>query len=148
VGDAKLQFLVTPAHLEIIKNLRFTMLTTNHVATGIQPFQFPEEALEGTTNAQALYEALYAGSSAPSLADLDRVMQAKPGAPKALYQVRHQVHHVYLLLAILFGEEHHLTQAYGNFYQRFLSSEAELHRHQQGLTQARDQLLFPTKLLK
>jgi hypothetical protein len=148
MGDAELQFLVTPAHLEMVKNLRFVMLTTNHVATGIQPFQFPEEALEGTTNAQALYEALYAGNSAPPLADLDRVMQAKPGAPKALYQARHQVRRVYLLLAVLFGEDHRLTQAYGNFYQRFLSSEAELHRHQQGLAQTRDQLLFPTKLLK
>jgi hypothetical protein len=40
--DMELQVLITPVHLEMVKNLRFTMLTTNHVAKGIQPFQFPE----------------------------------------------------------------------------------------------------------
>jgi hypothetical protein len=95
-----------------------------------------------------MYEALYAGNSAPPLTDLAKVMQAKPGAPRALYQARHQVRRVYILLVVLFGEEHRLTRAYEQFYQRFLSSEAELHRHQQGLGSAKDQLLFPTKLLK
>jgi hypothetical protein len=41
-----------------------------------------------------------------------------------------------------------LTQAYEKFYQRFTSAEAELHRYQQGLTTAKEQLLFPTKMLK
>jgi len=68
-----------------------------------------------------------ATSSAPCLADLARVMHAKLGAPKSLYQARHQVHHVYLLLVVLFREEHHLAQAYVQFYQCFLSSEAKLH---------------------
>jgi hypothetical protein len=78
LGDTELHFIVSPAHLEVVKNLRFTMLTPNHVATaGLQPFQFPEEALDGSVNAQALYEALYAGTSAPPMADLVTVMQSK-----------------------------------------------------------------------
>jgi hypothetical protein len=76
LGDNELQFIdVSPAQLELVKNLRFTMLTPNYVATGLQPFQFPEEALDGSINAQALYEALYAGMSAPPMADLATVMQ-------------------------------------------------------------------------
>jgi hypothetical protein len=49
---------------------------------------------------------------------------------------------------VLFGDDHRLTKAYERFYLRFTSSEAELHRHQQGLVTARDQLLFPSKILK
>jgi len=148
VGEPELQFLVTPAHLEMVKNLRFTMLTPNHAATGMQPFQFPEEALEGATAAQSMYEALYAGMSAPPMADLATIMQAKPGAPRAIYQARHQVRRVGILLGVLLGEDHRLTQAYDQFYQRFLSMEAELHRYQQGQVTTQDQLLFPTKILK
>jgi hypothetical protein len=132
----------------MVKNLRFTMLTPNHVATGLQPFQFPEEALDGSLNAQAMYEALYAGTSAPPMADLAVVMQSKAGAPKALYQARHQVRRVYIMLVVMLGEEHRLSRAYERFYHRFLSAEAELHRHQQGLPIGQDQLLFPTKVLK
>ncbi len=148
LGDSELQFIVSPAHLEMVKNLRFIMLTTNHVATGMQPFQFPEEALDGSINAQALYEALYAGTSAPPMADLAAVMQSKPGAPKALYQARHQVRRVYIMLVVTLGEEHRLSVAYERFYHRFLSAEADLHRYQHGLVASRDQLLFPTKILK
>jgi hypothetical protein len=148
VGDTELQFIVSPAHLEMVKNLRFTMLTPNHVATGLQPFQFPEGALEGSTSAQAMYEALYAGTSAPPMADLAVVMQSKPGAPRALYQARHQVRRVYIMLVVMLGEEHRLSRAYEKFYHRFLSAEADLHRYQQGLTIGQDQLLFPTKVLK
>jgi hypothetical protein len=148
LGDTELQFIVSPAHLEMVKNLRFTMLTPNHVATGLQPFQFPEEALDGSINAQAMYEALYAGTSAPPMAGLSIVMQAKPGAPKALYQARHQVRRVYIMLVVMLGEEHRLSRAYERFYHRFLSAEADLHRHQQGLPSGQSQLLFPTKILK
>ena len=148
MGDDELQFVVSPAHLEMIKNLRFTMLTPNHVATGMHPFQFPEEALDGATNAQTMYEALYAGVSAPPMADLALVMQSKPGAPKALYQARHQVRRVSILLGVVLGDEHRLTRAYDRFYQRFLSSEAKLHAYQQGLATTQEQLLFPTKILK
>ena len=147
-GDTELQFIVSPAHLEMVKNLRFTMLTPNHVATGLQPFQFPEGALEGSTSAQAMYEALYASTSAPPMADLAVIMQSKPGAPRALYQARHQVRRVYIMLVVMLGEEHRLTRAYEKFYHRFLSAEADLHRYQQGLTIGQDQLLFPTKVLK
>ena len=148
LGDTELQFIVSPAHLEMVKNLRFTMLTPNHVASGLQPFQFPEEALDGSLTAQALYEALYAGTSAPPMADLATVMQSKPGAPKALFQARHQVRRVYIMLVVTLGEEHRLVTAYERFYHRFLSAEAELHRYQQGLPTLRDQVLFPVKLLK
>jgi hypothetical protein len=149
LGDSELQFVVSPAQLEMVKNLRFTMLTPNHVATGLQPFQFPEEALDGSINAQAMYEALYAGTSAPPMAELSIVMQSKPGAPKALYyQERHQVRRVYIMLVVMLGEEHRLSRAYERFYHRFLSAEADLYRHQQGLPGGRDQLLFPTKILK
>ena len=148
LGDTELQFIVSPAHLEMVKNLRFTMLTPNHVATGLQPFQFPEGALEGSTSAQAMYEALYAGTSAPPMADLAVVMQSKPGAPRALYQARHQVRRVYIMLVVMLGEEHRLSYAYEKFYHRFLSAEADLHRYQQGLAIGQDQLLFPTKVLK
>jgi len=148
VGEAELQFMVSPAHLEMIKNLRFTMLTPNHVATGVQPFQFPEEALDGATAAQSMYEALYAGVSAPPMADLALVMQARPGAPRAIYQARHQVRRVSILLVILLGEDHQLTRAYDQFYHRFLSAEAELHRYQQSLPTPQEQLLFPTRILK
>jgi hypothetical protein len=122
LGDTELQLIVSPAHLELVKNLRFTMLTPNHVATGLQPFQFPEEALDGSINAQALYEALYAGTSAPPMADLATVMQSKPGAPKALFQARHQVRRVYIMLVVTLGEEHRLVMAYERFYHRFLSA--------------------------
>jgi hypothetical protein len=81
LGDTELQFIVSSSHLEMVKNLRFTILIPNHVATGLQPFQFPEGALEGSTTAQAMYEALYAGTSAPPMADLAVVMQSKPGPP-------------------------------------------------------------------
>ena len=148
LGDSELQFIVSPAHLEMVKNLRFTMLTPNHVATGLQPFQFPEEALDGSHHAQAMYEALYAGTSAPPMADLSIVMQSKPGAPKALYQARHQVRRVYIMLIVTLGEEHRLSRAYERFYHRFLSAEADLHRYQQGLPVGQAQLLFPTKVLK
>lgn len=124
------------------------MVTTNHVATGLQPFMFPEEALEGAMNSKALYEAMYDGLNAPPLNEFAVVMQAKPGAPRAIYQARNQVRRVHLLLIVLLGEEHRLTRAYERFYLRFSSSEAELHRHQQGLLSAREQLLFPTKIFK
>lgn len=75
-------------------------------------------------------------------------MQAKPGAPRAIYQARNQVRRVHILLVVLLGEEHRLTKSYERFYLRFTSSEAELHHHQQGLLSAREQLLFPTKILK
>jgi hypothetical protein len=52
------------------------------------------------------------------------------------------------LLIVLLGEDHQVTRAYEQFYQRFTSAEADLHRYQQGLSTARDQLLFPTKILK
>jgi hypothetical protein len=149
MGEAELQFVISPAILEeMVKNLRFVMLTPNHVATGLQPFQFPEESIEGTTNAQALYQALYTGTGAPPMAEVASILQAKPGAPKVIYQARHQVRRTYILLVVLLGEEHGLCVAYDRFYQRFLASEAELHRYQQGLATAHDQLLFPTKLLK
>jgi hypothetical protein len=148
LGENELQFIVTPAVLEMVKNLRFIMTTTNHVATGLQPFMFPEETLDGALSSKAIYEALYAGTNAPSLNEFAAVMQAKPGAPKAIYQARHQVRRVYIVLAVLFGEDHGLTRAYNQFYQRFTSAEAELHRYQQGLSNAREQLLFPTKVLK
>lgn len=147
--ESELQFLLTPATLEMVKNLRFTMTTTNHVSTGLQPFQFPEETLEGSAaGAQAMYQALYAGTSAPPMADVSSIMQAKPGAPKALHQARHQVRRTYVLLVVLLGEEHPLCVAYDKYYQRFLASEAELYRYQQGLPNAQEQLLFPTKILK
>ena len=148
IGETELQFVIVPAHLEMVKNLRFAMITTNHVATGLQPFQFPEDTLDGSMNAQAMYEALYSGTSAPPMADLAAVMQAKPGAPKALYQARQQVRRLYILLVVLLGEEHRLARAYERYYQRFLSAESELHRYQQGLPTSSEQLLFPTKLLK
>jgi hypothetical protein len=148
LGESELQFLVTPAILDMVKNLRFTMITTDHAATGLQPFMFPEEALEGAMSSKAIYEALYDGLNAPPLSEFATVMQAKPGAPKAIYQARHQVRRVHILLTVLFGEEHVLARAYEQFYQRFTSSEADLHRYQQGLVTARDQLLFPTKILK
>jgi hypothetical protein len=148
MGEADLQFVISPASLEMVKNLRFVMLTPNHVATGLQPFQFPEEAIEGTTSAQALYQAIYTGTGAPPMAEVASILQAKPGAPKVLYQARHQVRRTYILLVVLLGEEHGLCVAYDRFYQRFLASEAELHRYQQGLATTHDQLLFPTKLLK
>jgi hypothetical protein len=148
LGESELQFIVTPAVLDMVKTLRFIMVTTNHVATGLQPFMFPEEALEGALSSKALYEALYEGTSAPPLSDFAAVMQAKPGAPRAIYQARHQVRRVYILLVVVLGEEHCLVRAYDKFYGRFTSSEAELHRYQQGLMTAREQLLFPTKVLK
>jgi hypothetical protein len=116
MGDAELQFVISPAHLEMVKNLHFTMLTPNHVATGVQPFQFPEEALDGATNAQTLYEALYAGVSAPPMADLALVMQLRLGTPRALCQARHQVRCVSILLGVMLGKEHHVTHAYDCFY--------------------------------
>jgi hypothetical protein len=148
MGEPELQFVVSPAHLEMVKNLRFTMLTPNHVATGLQPFQFPEEALDGATAAQSMYEALYAGVSAPPMADLALVIQSKPGAPRAIYQARHQVRRVGILLGVLLGEDHQLTRAYDHFYQRFMSAEADLHRYQQSQGTAQEQLLFPTRILK
>jgi hypothetical protein len=148
LGEAELQFIVTPAALEMVKSLRMAMVTNDHVATGLQPFMFPEEALEGALNSKALYEAMYTGSSAPPLSEFATIMQAKPGAPRAIYQARNQVRRVHILLMVLLGEEHRLTKAYERFYLRFSSSEAELHRHQQGLVTAREQLLFPTKILK
>jgi hypothetical protein len=148
LGEPELQFLITPAILDIVKSLRLTMITNDHVATGLQPFMFPEEALEGAMSSKAIYEALYNGLSAPPLNEFATVMQAKPGAPKAIYQARHQVRRVYIMLMVLFGEEHCLIRAYDQFYQRFTSAEADLHRYQQGLATARDQLLFPTKVLK
>jgi hypothetical protein len=139
MGETELQFVISPAHLEMVKNLRFIMLTPNHVATGLQPFQFPEEALDGSMNAQAIYEALYSGTSAPPMADLATVMRAKPGAPKALLQqARHQVRRTYIILVVTLGEEHPLSQAYERFYHRFLSVEAELLRYHQGLPSSRD----------
>jgi len=148
LGEPELQFLVTPAILDMVKTLRFTMITTDHVSTGIQPFMFPEEALEGALSSKAIYEALYEGRNAPPLSEFAAVMQAKPGAPKAIYQARHQVRRVYIVLLVLLGEDHCFTRAYNQFYQRFTSAEADLHRYQQGLTTAREQLLFPTKILK
>jgi hypothetical protein len=148
MGETELQFVISPAVLELVKNLRFVMLTPNHVATGLQPFQFPEEAIEGTTSAQALYQAIYTGTGAPPMTEVANILQAKPGAPKVLYQARHQVRRTYILLVVLLGEEHGLCVAYERFYQRFLAAEAELHRYQQGLATTHDQLLFPTKLLK
>jgi hypothetical protein len=148
IGESELQFIITPAILEMVKSLRLVMVTTNHVATGLQPFMFPEEALEGAMNSKALYEAMYDGLNAPPLSEFAVVMQAKPGAPRAIYQARNQVRWVHLLLIVLLGEEHRLTRAYERFNLRFSSSEAELHRHQQGLLSAREQLLFPTKILK
>jgi hypothetical protein len=120
------------------------MVTNDHVSTGMQPFLFPEEAIEGALSAKALYE----GSSAPPLSDFSVVMQAKPGAPPAIYQARNQVRRVHVLLIVLFGEDHRLTKAYERFYYlRFTSAEAKLHRYQQGLPVAREQLLFSTKIL-
>ena len=148
MGEGELQFVVSPAILEMVKNLRFVMLTPNHVATGLQPFQFPEEAIEGTTSAQALYQALYNGTGAPPMAEVASMLQARPGAPKVIYQARHQVRRTYILLVVLLGEDHGLCVAYERFYQRFLATEAELHRYQQGLATVQDQLLFPTKILK
>jgi hypothetical protein len=148
LGESELQFIVTPAVLEMVKCLRFVMTTTNHVSTGLQPFLFPEEAVEGAMSSKAMYEAMYDGRNAPPLSEFSAVMQAKPGAPKAIYQARNQVRRVYILLVVVLGEEHRLTRAYERFYQRFTSAEAELHRYQQGLTSAREQLLFPTKVLK
>jgi len=99
-------------------------------------------------SSRAMYEAMYDGSNAPPLSEFSAVMQAKPGAPRAIYQARNQVRRMHIILVVVLGEEHCLTRAYERFYQRFTSSEAELHRYQQGLTTAREQLLFPTKLLK
>jgi hypothetical protein len=148
LGESELQSIVTPATLEVVKSLRLAMVTNDHVSTGLQPFLFPEEAIEGALSAKALYEAMYDGSSAPPLSDFSIVMQAKPGAPRAIYQARNQVRRVHVLLIVLFGEDHRLTKAYERFYLRFSSAEAELHRYQQGLPVAREQLLFPTKILK
>jgi len=148
LGEPELQFLVTPAILDMVKSLRFTMITTDHVATGLQPFMFPEETLEGALSSKAIYEALYEGMNAPPLNEFSLVMQAKPGAPKAIYQARHQVRRVYIMLVVLLGDDHRLTMAYERFYQRFTSAEADLHRYQQGLATAKEQLLFPTKVLK
>ncbi|CAK9046738.1 CvfB_WH domain-containing protein (Fragment), partial [Durusdinium trenchii] len=77
-GEGELQFIVTPAVLEVIKSLRFAMVTNDHVSTGLQPFLFPEEAVEGALNSKALYEAMYEGSNAPPLSEFAVVMQAKP----------------------------------------------------------------------
>jgi hypothetical protein len=114
------------------------MLTPNHVATGVQSFQFPEEALDGATTMQSMYKALYAGVSAPPMMDLALVMQSKPGAPRAIYQACHQVCHVGILLGVLLGEGHSLTQAYDQFYQHFMSTEAKLHHYQQGQVTAQE----------
>jgi hypothetical protein len=148
LGESELQFIITPAVLEMVKSLRFAMVTNDHVSTGMQPFMFPEEAIEGALSSKALYEAMYDGSNAPPLSEFAIVMQAKPGAPQAIYQARNQVRRVHILLMVLLGDDHRLTKAYERFYLRFTSSEAELHRHQQGLVTARDQLLFPSKILK
>ena len=148
LGESELQFIITPAILDMVKNLRFAMTTNDHVSTGLQPFLFPEETLDGAMSSKAMYEALYDGRNAPPLSEFAAVMQAKPGAPRAIYQARHQVRRVHILLVVLLGEEHRLGRAYQRFYHRFTSAEAELHRYQQGLVSARDQLLFPTKLLK
>lgn len=148
LGESELQFIITPAVLETVRGLKFAMVTNDHVATGLQPFMFPEEALEGAMSSKAMYEAMYDGRHAPPLSEFAIVMQAKPGAPRAIYQARHQVRRVHILLVVLFGEEHRVTKAYERFYLKFTSAKAELHRYQQGLMTSRDQLLFPTKVLK
>lgn len=114
LGETKLQFMVTPAALEMVKSFRFVMITTNHVSTGLQPFLFLEEAfLEGVMNSKAMYEAMYAdGQNAPPLSEFSAMMKAKAGAPKALYQARHQVRRVYILLVVLLGGERGLTKPY------------------------------------
>lgn len=61
IGESELQFIVTPAILEMVKSLRLVMVTNNHVSTGLQPFLFPKEAVEGAMSSKALYEAMYDG---------------------------------------------------------------------------------------
>jgi hypothetical protein len=47
----------------------------------------------------------------PPMADLATVMQAIPGAPKVFYQVLQQVHHLYILMVVILGEEHHMSES-------------------------------------
>jgi hypothetical protein len=94
LGELELQFLVTPAILDIVKSLCFTMITTDHVGTGLQPFMFLEEAVEGAMSSKAIYEALYDGMNASPLREFATVMQAKTGVPRAIYQACQQVRRV------------------------------------------------------
>lgn len=117
LGESELQFIVTPAVLEMVKSLRFAMVTNNHhLSTDLQLFLFPEEAIEGALNSKALYEAMYKDSNAPPLSEFAVVMQAKPGAPRAIYQARNQVRWVHILLVVVLGDDHGLTKAYERFY--------------------------------
>jgi hypothetical protein len=147
MGEAELQFVISPAILEMVKNLRFVMTTPNYVATGLQPFQFPEELIEGTTNAQALYQALHRhrrtthGRSCQHPASKARSTEGNLPSATPSAQNLHST-------CRASRRRKGLCVAYDHFYQRFLASEVELHRYQQGLATAHDQLLFPTKLLK
>jgi hypothetical protein len=88
LGESELQFIVTPAVLEMVKCLRFVMTTTNHVSTGLQPFLFPEEAVEGAMSSKAMYEAMYDGRNAPPLSEFSAVMQAKPAPPQGYLSLK------------------------------------------------------------
>ena len=118
------------------------MLTNDSVSTGFSAWLFPESDASSKVTAQSIYKMLYGDGASPSLADVVALVQAKPGAPKHLYQACMQIRKFHILNVVALDIAHAFCVAIQTYYTHFLAMESRLHQLQQ------EDFLLPTKLLK
>lgn len=68
--------------------------------------------------------------AAPSLDDATRLLKAKAGAPKMIFEARQQLRRYEVLLKVILGEQHALATELNVYCNRFLSMESFLHQLQ------------------
>ena len=125
-AEPEMQFYITAPILQLILDIGYPMTHPDAIASGLQPFRFPEQRPEEALNERNTYEALYSGSAAPSSNDLATIMKSKVGAPLYFLHARHMLRRTETLLRVLLPANHPLTLALSLFTDRFLTFEARL----------------------
>lgn len=126
----ELEFVVTPAILTTIMTMSLTMVNSDSVKTGLQPFRLhPATSLEEALGNQHVYELMRGEHAAPSVRDAQQMARATAECPRRMFQVREFVKRTEVLIRALgdIGPLRDLADALNAYCIKFLSMESKMH---------------------
>ena len=147
MGCNRLEFLATPALVDIVMHGKFAMFSADQPSTGLQPFIVPSGDAAELRNQQTTFFTLHGEGSSMSSHDSAMLNKLKPRAPLEGTEALDQFKRLAILILVLFGPQHILFVAYDAFVFRLSQEQAQLHRYQQDLHPV-DRLLFWVRLMK
>jgi len=147
--SSRLEFLATPALVDIIMHGKFTMLSADQPSTGLQPFIVPSGDTAELRNQQTTVFTLHGGGTSMTSADSAMHNKLKPWAPMYGTEAFDQFKCMALLIFVLFGPAGHVLfiAYYDAFVLRLTQEQSQLHCYQQNLHPI-NRLLFWVRLMK